>query len=167
MSGEETKAPADKWRAVVDERLIRRCEQHERSATRLVRDWSVPTHLRDVKTHLDPVEWRTGFLQVRERELPSELHEDLRQQMPQALLRDLYRPVYEERWVERELLEGTADRGGFGEMDKARAARQRPELPRIEPAVRTMRAYQIWRRALLAERWQPLLRDDEPRRSVA
>ncbi|MDB4966785.1 MAG: hypothetical protein JWN44_2474 [Myxococcales bacterium] len=173
MSGGEPSPSEDapvvepKWRAFVDERVLWLCERHERNAARFIRDWSMPVHLRDVKTHLDPAEWRTGFLQVRERDIAVELNEDMKQLSPQALLRDLYRPVHEERWVAREPLEGTGDRGGFEEMQKVRAARQRPELPRIEPAGRTVRALQVWRRALLAERWEPTLRDDEPRRPVS
>jgi hypothetical protein len=158
--------PPAAWRAVVDERLVDKCERHERNAAHFVRDWSVPIHLRELKTHLDPVEWRTGFLKVREREIAMELNEDMRQLSPQALLRDLYRPVREERWVARELVEGTGDRGGLEEMQKAREARKLPPLPRIEAAGGTLRAFQTWRRAMMAERWEPILRDDEPRRSV-
>lgn len=156
----ERTAPA--WQAGVDARLIARCEAHVRRGEQLVRDWSVPTNLRAQKTHLDPEDWRTGFLRVeRERDIPVELQNDLHQNMPQALLRDLYRPVHEERWIAREIVEGTADRGGFGAMHEARAARTIPPLPRVEPVTRVVREYQNWRRALVAERWQPFRRDDE------
>jgi hypothetical protein len=154
------------WRAVVDARLIDRCEQHGRDSERLRRVPSLPTFAREPKLHLDPAAWGAGYLAVHERDLPPALHEDLHQLMPQALLRDLYRPVPKLAWVERAIVEGS-DRGYLGAMREARAARQRPELPRVEPAVRTVRAHQIWRRALLAERWQPLLADDEPRRPGA
>jgi hypothetical protein len=163
MSDDDAPAP---WRAFVDARVIAMCERHVRNATRFVRDWSLPIRLGELKTHVDPVEWRTGYLKVRERDVATELNEDMKQLSPQALLRDLYRPVREERWVARELIEGTGDRGGLEEMQKARAARKLPELPRIEAAGGTLRAFQTWRRAMLAARWEPLLRDDEPRRPV-
>jgi hypothetical protein len=150
------------WEAAVDERLIARCQAHVTRGERLTRDWSVPTHLRAPRLHVEPADWRAGFLRVEdEREIPMELQNDLRQNMPQALLRDLYRPVHEERWVERELIEGTGDRGGHAAMQLAREARETPDLPRIEPAVRAVLEYRAWRRQLLAERWQPFRPDAE------
>jgi hypothetical protein len=82
--------------------------------------------------------------------------------MPQALLRDLYRPVHEERWFPREPIEGTGDRSGRATMQAARVARRLPPLPRIEPGARAVVAYQSWRRAFVAARWQPVR---EPRPS--
>ena len=77
------------------------------------------------KLHLEPDDWRAGFLRAdRERDIPMELQNDLRENMPQALLRDLYRPVHEERWIERELVEGTGDRGGLAAMQAARDGAQ-------------------------------------------
>lgn len=153
-------APA--WQAGVDARLIARCEAHVRRAERFVRDWSVPTNVRAPRLHLEPADWRAGFLRVdRERDLPPELQDDLRQNLPQALLRDLYRPVHEERWIEREIVEGTGDRGGVAAMQAVRDARKLPPLPRVEPLTRAVREYQNWRRALVAERWQPAVPDDK------
>jgi hypothetical protein len=143
------------WRDAVDERLIARCEAHVGRGERLTRDFSVPINLREARTHLDPAQWGTGFVRVEgEYQIPTQLQTDLHEVMPQALLRDLYRPVHEPRWIERELVEGTGDRGPATAMRLVRAARTRPELPRIEPAMRTVRAFQTWRRAFLAERWQ-------------
>jgi len=157
-------APA--WEAAVDARLLARCEAHVRRGERLMRDWSVPTSLRAPALHVEPEGWRAGYLRAdRERDIPMELQHDLRQNMPQALLRDLYRPVHEERWFEREIVEGTADRGGVAAMQAVRDARKVPPLPRVEPVTRVVREYQQWRRALVAERWQPFLADDAPRRS--
>ena len=150
------------WKAGVDERLIARCEAHVTRGERLMRDWSVPTNLRPPKLHVEPADWRAGFLRVEdEREIPMQLQNDLRQNTPQALLRDLYRPVHEKRWVEREEIEGTGDRGGFAAMQTARDARKTPELPRVESLGRAVREYQAWRRGLLAERWQPFRPDAE------
>ena len=153
-------APA--WQAAVDARLLARCEAHVARGARLVRDWSVPTNLRAPRLHVDPADWRAGFLRAeRERDIPMELQQDLRQNLPQALLRDLYRPVHEERWVAREPVEGTGDRGGFAAMQEVRDARKLPALPRVEPLTRAVREYQQWRRALVAERWQPYKPDAE------
>ena len=155
---------SDAWRAAVDERLIARCEEHERRGERLTRDWSMPVRARPPRLHVEPADWRAGFLRAdRERDIPTELTSDLHENMPQALLRDLYRPVHEERWIERELVEGTGDRGGFGVMREVREARRPRPLPRVESMLRAVREYQNWRRALVAERWQPIKRDDEPR----
>jgi hypothetical protein len=150
------------WEAHVDQRLIARVEAHARRGQRLTRDWSLPTILRAPKLHVEPADWRTGFLRVEgERDIPVELQNDLRQNMPQALLRDLYRPVREERWVEREILDGTGDRGGLQTIQSVRDARKLPELPRIEPSVRALIEHQAWRRSLLAERWKPFRPDAE------
>ncbi|HEY2749580.1 MAG TPA: hypothetical protein VGL86_33400 [Polyangia bacterium] len=144
------------WRAAVDERLIARCHAHEARGARLTRDWSMPERAQPPRTHLDPADWRTGFLDARrEREIPPALQADIHENMPQALLRDLYRPVHEERWIAREPIEGTGDRSGAATMTEARAARRVPALPRIEPGARAVVEYLAWRRALLAERWQP------------
>lgn len=156
---------SDGWRAVVDARMIDACERHARNGERLRRVPSLPTFAREPKLHLSPSDWRIGYLQVREREIPSELQEDLRALMPQALLRDLFRPVHEIGWFERTPIEGI-DRGGIAALAEARAARRPPERVRVEPGTRAVRAYQTWRRELLAERWKPLLGDDEPRRPV-
>lgn len=158
---------SDQWRAVVDARMIDACERHGRGADRLRREPSLPTFVRAPRLHVSPADWGAGYLAVREREIPFELQQDLNQLMPQALLRDLYRPVHEVGWIERTPLEGAADRGARSAMAEARAARRRPERVHVEPGTRTVRAYQIWRRELYAERWQPLLSDDEPRAPVA
>ena len=150
------------WEKAVDARLIARCEEHTMRGARLMRDWSVPTNVREPRLHVEPADWRAGYLAVgEEREIPIQLQNDLRENMPQALLRDLYRPVHEERWVQREIVEGTGDRGGFEAMREARAARKTPELPRVDPAVRTVIEYARWRRQLVADRWQPFVPDAE------
>lgn len=159
----ESDAPA--FEAVVDRRLIEACERHERNGRRMVRDFAVRTWAREPTLHVDPAAWNTGYLKVRERDdLPDQLFADLRERMPQALLRDLHRLVMEERWVQREVIEGSAvDRGGFSALAEARAARTRPPLPRLESSTGAVRAYQRWRRDLVRERWQAAMSDDEPR----
>lgn len=154
---------------IADPRLLEACERHVRNGERLVREVRVRTYLRAPKVHVDPAAWNTGYLKVHERDnLPVELQNDLHQLMPQALLRDLHRLVQEERWVQKEEIAGTAiDRAGLEALVEARQARRREPLPRIEAASGAVREYQRWRRALVAERWQPVLADDEPRRHVS
>ncbi len=151
------------WRTAADERLLARCDEHVRRGERLARDWSLPVRLRAPRLHLEPEAWGAGYLRAdREREIPMQLTNDLRETMPQALLRDLYRPVREDRWVERELVDGS-DRGGIALLQEVREARKPPPLPRVASLTGVVREHQAWRRALLAERWQPFKRDDEPR----
>lgn len=118
-------------------------------------------------SHLDPADWRTGFLEVHERDVPYQLLEDLRQLAPQAKLRDLHRPVTEFT-VTPEVLEGTAVIGRWkqiaAELSEARAIRRPP--PTIGTSLRDVLAEQRRHRALMAEPWQPTLDDDAPRREI-
>ena len=156
--GDGQRAP--EWRASVDARLVARCEEYTARGERMVRDWSVATSLRAPKLHLDPADWGAGYLRAdRERDVPMQLSTDLHENMPQALLRDLYRPDFPERFVERELVEGS-ERSALPAMRQAREARQKPPLPRIGSSLGAVREYQTWRRGLLAERWKPV--KDEP-----
>ena len=163
MSEPETKddgKAGPEWRGAVDERLVARCEAYVARGDRMLHDWSVGSMLRPPKLHLDPSDWGAGYLRAeREREVPMALSGDLRENMPQALLRDLYRPEYEERFVERERVEGS-ERGALPALREARQARQKPPLPRIASSLGAVREYQSWRRGLLAERWKPV--KDEP-----
>lgn len=153
------------WAAVVDERLIARCEQHRRDGEAR-REPSLRTWTRPVKLNLVPEAWNAGYLRVREVDIPEQLSADLRERLPQALLRDLHRLVRDERWVEREILPGTQDRDGRASLAEARQARQLPARQPVEPSTRVMRALQTWRRGFMAERWQPALPDDAPRRPL-
>jgi hypothetical protein len=153
------------WAGVIDARLVARCEQHQRDGEAR-RVPALKTWLQPMELHLEPEAWNAGFLQVREADIPAQLSADLQERMPQALLRDLHRLVFEERWVEREPLPGTEDRQGRHALAEARAARKVPPRPTVEPSTRVMRALQTFRRGLMAERWQPLLADDQPRRRV-
>jgi len=148
--------PAPDWRAAVDARLVARCEAYQARGDRMVRDWSMAGTLRPPKLHLDPSDWRAGYLRAdRERDIPMELSADLHENMPQALLRDLYRPDFPERFIMRELVEGS-ERGALPALREAREARQKPPLPRIASTLGVVREYQTWRRGLVAERWKPV-----------
>lgn len=143
----------DDWRAAVDDGLIARCEAHVAHGQRLTRDWSMAERAPPPRSHLEPADWRTGFLRAdREREIPYQLNNDLHENMPQALLRDLYRPVHESRWVERAIVEGS-ERGSPNAMREVRQARTLPELPRVESGLRAVLEHQSWRRALMAAPW--------------
>jgi hypothetical protein len=153
------------WEQLIDATLIERCERHERRAQRrepraLPRRWKAP------ELHLDPARWGTGFLAVREREIPWQLSDDLKQLSPQALLRDLHRPVMELRILPREPVEGTDRRAALAALGELRGLRQKPPLPRIESLGLVMRAYQTFRRNLVEERWEPAMPDDAPRNPV-
>jgi hypothetical protein len=105
-------------------------------------------------------------VEVREYEIHPFLIRDLKDLTPQAILRDLHRPVIE-FYVTPELREGTEVIGQINvEFDKLRAARNRDPRPTIEPTVTAVAEEQRRRRDLMAERWEPLLADDAPRRNV-
>jgi len=146
---------AGAWRDAVDERLLARCEAHETRSTRLQRDWSMPVQLREPRVHLDPSDWRAGYLRAdREYEIPHQLRVDIRENMPQALLRDLFRPERQSIWIEREPVEGTGGAKSVDAMRLLREARQLPTVPRVDAGVRVLIEHQVWRRAMLAERWR-------------
>lgn len=120
-----------------------------------------------VKTHLDPADWRAGFLvEPREYDLPLQLFDDLKELTPQSLLRDLYRPVYEHRWFEPEF-HATLDPGGREAWREARRAQRRDPVPRVEPTARAVREELQRRRAWLREQWKPKYADDQQRPSVS
>jgi hypothetical protein len=159
---------ADKqdWRRAVDERLIRRCEQHERDGKQLVFRQRLRTYAATPKVHVEPEAWGAGYLrEPRDYDPPIQLIDDLRQRSPQSLLRDLYRPVHEVRWYQFEPIEGTALKP-FSGFDEARQKRSVELIaPRVEPIVRTVIAFLFWRIGMMKERWEPFLPDDAPRRS--
>jgi hypothetical protein len=151
------------WKRAVAEHMMRTCERHEEDGRRLLRDFSVPTWVREPRLHLEPEQWGAGFLAFHEVERPPQLVADLHALMPQALLRDLYRPVFEERWVERERLPSIGDRAGMEALAEARAARTLAPRVEVTPLVREVIAFARWRRELMAERWKPARPDEAPR----
>jgi hypothetical protein len=175
VGGPDDEAPATgpppveepRARAVLAEpgaRFIDPCRRWEETAHLVI---GLPRYVREeMPLHLDPTEWRTGFLAVHERELPPELYADLRENTPQAYLRDLHR-VVKPFSATLEPVEGSRVVGGWAEaLDEARAARVREPLPVVEPTTGAVREEQQRRRALLAERWQPAIPDDAERRKV-
>jgi hypothetical protein len=131
------------------------------------REPSLPRFVREAAVHLEPLDWGAGFLSVTERELPPQLYADLHECTPQAQLRDLHRLVMEFH-ATPEPVEGSrlvnAWEEAFAEVQRALA---RDPIPTVERSADALRGELLRRRALLAEPWQPWLRDDEERRSVA
>ena len=144
----------------------RRLSAHDTRGERLARAWTMPSRVRPVRRLLDPADWRTGFLRVEgEREIPQELQTDLHENAPQALLRDLYRPVRAEAWVEREIVEGTGDRGGRAAMQEvARGAPAAGAAARRAGRARRGRLSGAGGAALRRRALAPRCRD-EPRRT--
>jgi len=165
---EEEPTPAlarDVFEQVADRRVID--PLFARETARVAREHDLPIRLREPRTHLDPAEWRAGYLAVHERELPPQLLEDLKQLSPQALLRDLYRPVWKPEPVVLELQEELRlDFGARRASAEARSARSREPLPRVEPGAAVMVEEQARRRQVLAEPWQAQLPDDAPRKPI-
>jgi hypothetical protein len=159
-------APKRDWHRAVDERLLLRCEQHERDGKRLLFTQRLRTYVATPRIHVTPEDWGAGYLrEPREFDPPLQLIDDLRQCSPQSLLRDLFRPVFQVRWHQFQPIEGTTVNPLAG-LDEARKARMVTLVaPRVEPIVRTVIAFMYWRIGMMKERWEPALPDDAPRRS--
>jgi hypothetical protein len=154
----------DACRYIADSRLLRRIE---RMATRvMVREPNLPVRAGTLPFHLEPSDWRAGYLDVHEYDLPPDLFGDLKRATPQALLRDLFRPdppplLYHER----EVL-WTHDWAGTKVLKEAREARKRDPLPRLQPLIHEVtRIAEAWQQ-VVSERWKPILDDNEPRKRV-
>ncbi len=162
MSDGGERLARDVYAQLADARILHTLDARARD--RLTQDFGVPTAVREPRLHVVPEAWGAGYLVVgRERDnFAPELYDDLHQLTPQASLRDLFRPVMESRWVDREP-RVELDPGGRRSQAELRAARKREPLPRFAPLAREMLAAQERHRALLAERWQAHLRDDQPR----
>ncbi len=76
--------------ALADARLLALVEQRLRPE--IVREHGLRRYAGELPHHLDPVDWRTGFLEVHDGGPPPELREAMHEHTPQALLRDLFRP---------------------------------------------------------------------------
>jgi hypothetical protein len=136
--------------------------------------WEAPmTRQEELRTIVRPTMPTTLFverpavvLELRERELPPQLFQDLRMVVPQALLRDLHRPV-QEFYVQPEIREGTQVTGLLDdELARVRAARRLPARPTVEPSVVAINEVSAHHHALLHEPWQPLQSDEAPRRRI-
>ena len=150
---------------VADKGLMRRLERLERVARRMVNQAQLPTWAGTLPFHLDPTDWRTGFLEVYESGPPAGLSSMMKENAPQALLRDLYRPEYEVGWLEPEILV-EFDRAGVKALKEARAAQKRDPIPHVKPlGQEVMQHARAWRK-FVGDRWKPHLDDSQPRREV-
>ncbi len=147
-----------------DEKLIALMTRWERSPLKGLPE--ATTYVREQRTHLEPADWRVGYLSVSDRERPPEVWSDLNEVTPQALLRDLHRPVRSTEPVERE----RHDIPTVGELARVRAeilaAMEDHRFPDYTPASRFVSALCEVRSRWVSEPWQPYLDDEAPRREV-
>lgn len=130
----------------------------------LPRPRRLPRAMQDMTTHFDdPLhQWHTGYLSVRDVDLPDELMGDLKQCVPQATLRDVFRPTtqFEFRF---EPPEEDADPLGERTLREAKAALVREPVPVIETGVTAMIRERKRRQRFVNRPWQTPLADDQPR----
>jgi hypothetical protein len=150
--------------AVVDPALLALVEG--RARPEIMREHAITTWVRDLPYHLDPADWRAGFLAVHEGGPPLDIREALREQTPQAHLRDLFRPVFQQGPVPLELHSLPLDPGGREALAELRASLRREPPPQVVRSLAILAERRDEWRAFLATPWRPFLRDDEPRREV-
>jgi hypothetical protein len=156
----------DAYQHMADPRLLRRIDHLAKKASAMVRDPDLPIRLQMLPFHLEPSDWRAGYLAVHDVELPPQLYGDLKECAPQALLRDLFRPEREAFvWYDREV-QVTLDLGGTKAFREALATQKRDPLPVVKPLVDEVVARaESWRK-IVRDRWQPFLDDSQPRKKV-
>jgi hypothetical protein len=132
----------------------------------IVREHTPHTYAREPRTHLDPADWRAGFLEVHEGGPPPDVREALAENTPQAHLRDLFRPVFNEAPVPLDLNPLPLDPGGRQAYAEVRAALVREPMPRVARSLELLAETRAEWRAFVDTPWQPFLRDEEPRRDV-
>ena len=166
LDTDELPRAKDAFHYIADRRLVDRVVRNGRAAGELVRDPSLPIRAGVLPNHMEPADWRAGYLEVHDYEAPAQLFQDLKQCTPQALLRDLYRPEYQAFvWHEREVMV-TIDRGGTQALKEAFAAQKLEPLPRIEPLGTEVQQHADAWRKIVRDRWKPVLDDSEPRKRV-
>jgi hypothetical protein len=164
VSAEASTRVKEQLGALADASIIVRIER--RASAHLVRCYNVPTYVRTPRIHLDPADWRAGFLAIEERTLPQQLYRDLEELTPQALLRDLSRLPYRVDRFERDLSCEPLDPGGRRALKEGKAALVRDPMPVVEPTVRAVAAEQRRRHRFVRDTWLPIRGDDEPRRQI-
>jgi hypothetical protein len=159
-------APPPTRRAMVeaDPRLLELVEQRFRPD--IARTHELPLFVGELPFHLDPVAWRTGFLEVSEGGPPLSIREGLLENVPQANLRDLFRPEYSQAPIALERHELSLDPGGFLAMAELRAARTLEPPPRIDGLTRVLTDVRTEWNAFVRAPWKPYLPDEAPRRDV-
>jgi hypothetical protein len=161
---DDTKTADAPLEAIADPRLL--ALVNDRLRPEIVRQHDLPSYIGEMANHLDPADWRTGFLSVVEGGAPFELREAMNEMTPQAQLRDLFRPEYSSEPVPLELHELPLDPGGRLAYGELRAALTRVPVPILRPTIELVVEERAKWRAFIDTPWQPFLRDDEPRREV-
>jgi hypothetical protein len=166
LDTEELPRVRDSYTYVADPRLLKRLERQQQEAASFVRPPNPPLWLGELPNHMDPSDWRAGYLKVRELEPSDYWLTEMYEVSPQALLRDLYRPERETFWCELER-HPALDRGGAAAVAEARAAQQRDPIPVIQPLLGEVMGHRnSWRR-FLRDQWKPLIDDEQPRKYVS
>jgi hypothetical protein len=132
----------------------------------IVRSHQLPTWAGELPNHLDPADWRAGFLAVHDGGPPPDVREALNEMTPQSHLRDLFRPEYSREPVPLDLHPLPLDPGGRAAYAEVRASMRREPLPWVARSLDVLAELAAQRRNFLHTPWQPFLRDDEPRREV-
>jgi hypothetical protein len=164
LSNDELPRAGAAYPYMADRRILGRLEARARAVPE--HHFDVPLYAREPRLHVEPSDWRAGYLRVNERWIPEALLWDLKLVMPQALLRDLYRPVRALQWYEREVLV-EFDRAGMQGLAEARAAQKLPTRPVIEPLLQVVMEHRRRQREIAQQRWEPFMPDSEPRKSVS
>jgi hypothetical protein len=168
LGEDELPRAKDAYHYIADPRILGHLDKLERTAATMLQPISLPTFVREEKVHVEPEDWRAGYLSVHDYWISDELTFSLRQNVPQALLRDLYRPLRESFvWYDREV-QVSLDFAGTQALREANAARKIEPLPVVEPVLRAVHENQAVRRWLTLERWLPHHPDeaDHPKVSV-
>lgn len=164
LDTDELPRAKDACHYIADRRLLGRIERMRVRSVNMVRDPSLPIRLGTLPFHMEPSDWRAGYLDDHEYDLPPELYGDMKRVAPQALLRDLFRPGPPPlQYQDREVL-WTHDWAGAEAFKEVRAARKRDPLPRVDPLVPELQRHAAAWQRVVSERWKPILDDSEPRK---
>lgn len=157
----EPRAPLE---LIADPKLI--ALVHGRFRPQIARTPHLRTFAGELPYHLDPVDWRTGFLEVHEGGAPMDIREGMREVVPQALLRDLFRPEYSKEPVSLDYVELPLDPGARRAFAELRGQQKLEPIPHIPRSIDALQARIDERRAFIDGKWKPTLDDSEPRRDV-
>lgn len=149
---------------VADPRLL--ALVHGRFRPEIVRTHALPMYVRDLPFHLDPVDWRAGFLEVSEGGPPMDIREGMREAVPQAQLRDLFRAEYSQEPVTLDLIELPLDPGGKRAFAELRGQQRLDPIPFIPRSIDAVDERIVEHRAFIDGEWKPMLDDAAPRREV-
>jgi hypothetical protein len=165
LDDEELPRVRDAYSYVADRQLLARLERQQKRAASFVRPPAPPLWVGELPYHMEPSDWRAGYLKVRELDPTDYWLTEMHEVSPQALLRDLYRPERETFWCELER-HPPHDRGGVAGLAEAREAQKRDPIPLVKPLVPEVIGHRDdWRR-FMRERWKPILDDEQPRKYV-